>query len=182
MENPCESSFSRGAASVLVCSVAAIAFVVAVSEEAAVFMSIFPCTIPWHGSAKRAAWPRAGDRSPPRAGAVQFWVRIFGRNRKATRPLLQADGVTVFRNDANMLVICPTGQVAFPAAGRRRPVTLHGVVFDILAARTFGSLHNLPLLFAAPWRKIVCHIMMARCRPNLAEIPYDLSSKLARRS
>jgi hypothetical protein len=89
-----------------------------------------------------------------------------------------------------MLVICPTGQVAF-----RRPATLHGVVFDILAARPFerefsnvirvvpakvryacqrvpkshiamGSLHNWPLLFAAPWHKIACHMLMARRRPN----------------
>ena len=40
-------------------------------------------------------------------------------------------------DDEDMPVICPTGQVAFPAAGGL--VTLHGVVFDILAARAFMS-------------------------------------------
>ena len=85
MENPCGKSFSRGVASALVCSGAAIAVVMAALEEV-VFM-----LVPWHASRKRAAWPRAGDRSPRRP--VQFqWSEYLGCNRKAVRPLARNDG------------------------------------------------------------------------------------------
>ena len=92
------------------------------------------------------------------------WVRIFQPKSQATRPLLRADGITGFRNDAIMPVICPTGQVAFPAAGGR---LLCMGLFSIFWQRApskgeghhaaIGSLHNLSLLFAPRWPKIVPH-------------------------
>jgi hypothetical protein len=86
---------------------------------------------------------------------VQFNVGggFFGRNRKPTRPLSRADGITAFRNDAIMPVICPTGQVAFracrlPAAGGR---LLCMGLFSIFWQRgALAPLHNWPLLFAVP--------------------------------
>ena len=66
-------------------------------------------------------------------------------------PLSRADGITAFWDDAIMRVICPTGQVAF--SGCRRPVTLHGVVFDLSAACPFeGEFCNVSRVVAAKAR------------------------------
>ncbi|WP_159012467.1 hypothetical protein [Bradyrhizobium sp. S69] len=137
-------------------------------------MSMFPGT---QAARARPGHARAIARGSER---VQFNVggRIFGGNRKRTRPLWQADGITDFRNDATMRVICPTGQVAFPAAGGR---LLCMGLFSIFWRRALwkgeghhtaiGSLHNLSLLFTRRWHKIMSDMMMARCHQNLAEIP-----------
>src|ERR1700722_13748356 len=141
MENPCGKSFSRGVASALVWSGAAIAVVMAASE-AAVFMSIFLGTIPWHASRKRAAWPRAGDRSPRRP--VQFsMVGEYFRPQSQTGTPAGAErrAFTRFRNNGTTPLICPTCQAAVRAPAA--PVLLCMGLFSIFGKRALrkGVLH-----------------------------------------
>ena len=86
MENPCDESLIRGTAAVLVRSVAAIA--VGAVDSKAMFMSIL--------SGTRAASARFGHaQAIVRRGEpvqLQFWVRIFGRNRNRSARYCGARG------------------------------------------------------------------------------------------
>jgi len=91
-------------------------------------MSIVP-------GARASARLGAGDRSLRRAGAIS----IVGEDSSAAiatdAPLSGLRGHDLLagvRNNARLVVICPTCQAAFEC--RQPPAPLHGVVFDIFAS------------------------------------------------
>jgi hypothetical protein len=123
----------KGAAAVVVGSVAGVVVEVVAARVASMLRSF----------GARAVRPRAGDRVA-RGGPVQFkWVKEFRPISRRTLPLTR--GVRAhraFRNNRIMPLICPTCQDVLSGAGGR-PATVHGVVFEFLAActceRAFGG-------------------------------------------
>src|SRR5450631_2414852 len=169
MQNPCDKSFTRGAAAALVRPVAAIA--VALLRSGTVFTSISPRA--------RIGSTRFGNaQAIIRRGEpvqLQFFGRMFClQSHRSARCRAGSWAFCKLRDDGIVPLICPTCQNVFVGFAQSihasdHHATLHGVVFDILVESQ--SRVGLAAVFPVDDRRLACRAVAREPRARLRPEP-----------